>query len=1088
MAGLMAQVASAGVLDDAWRRVERRGAGPGVDGLTVEGYARDARTRLAALSRSLLDGTWRPRPGRRVRLLDDPDRRIVVAAVEDRVVQRALAVVLNAHYEPTLSDAAYAYRPGRSVAMALGEVDRHLGQGRTWFVRTDVRKFFDRIDRDRLLATLAADGIDPPIVRLIGRLLSAGAIEGAVLDEPGEGIGQGSALSPLLSNVYLRPVDAALTAAGFAYLRYADDVLALAETPQEATDALGLLTSEVEALGLRLNDRKTTRGHLREGFVFLGARFDERGRRPSAAAHAALAVRAAAAPGRVAALVEEWERWYGPLLAEEVEHPLVLWALLRRRPDAALARRRVALAGMATLAPGATLDGGGAPGAAGGTGAVRSPGAAGGTGAVRSPGAASGTGAVRSPGAASGTGAVGGPGAAGGTGAVGGPGAADAPGAADDVGAALVGAWRALGGPDGDAAALVEARHALAADGRREQAIAEVLAVPVAAVRALRADWAAAARAFAQAGALALAEAARALAGSARPERRQAEVAASDADLETIGACFAGRRDRHAVERRDKGAHHVAADTPGPLDGAGIARHLAGEARRGVYLVREDATVRFAVVETRVRRTVALPPWVARDDATGAEVVAAWRAWTRRAVDHLGAWSRAARRHGLASLLEDTGGGEHRLWFLFDGPLPMRHARELLTRLAEEAGPAPEGLGVSWLPASDRPGRAPGPHAWLPLGVHPRTGRRSTWLDAAGLPLAQPLAVLRSAERADVRRVTAIVRRGHQHPEVVQRRESEVLARLAEQPTATRVLTGCAVLRALARKAERLGHLETEERASLVEVLGHLPRGETEPTLCALLPGDPRLVRTRLERLPPFPASCARLAQRHTAVTREVGCDCRFRGLWGGAYPTPLLHAMRPDEIPAFRERMDARRRATGPAPAPRPGAAAAPAGAPPEDPAGARLPDHPAPDTAPAGALPRLALDTPPVTQDATQPATIDARAASRAETIAAEPGAAAPVAVEPARGRPAPVASGVDARPTQDGPTSADFQRALDRIGRLREALANAERGLQRATRDLDALFERAGTDRVPVRGATLVRQPGQPPRFRLERTEDV
>ena len=323
--GLHARLCAAGTLAAAWDRVRRRGAGPGIDRVSVEEYAGDVGARLEALSRGLADGTYRPRPGLRTRCAADPTRQLAVPSVEDRIVQRALADLLTPAYEPVLSDAAFAYRPGRSVAQALDRVQGWIGAGFRCYCRTDVARFFDSIDRERLEGMLRADGVYERVVCLIGRLHGAGTLEGAAVVLAETGIPQGSGLSPLLSNVYLRSVDLAMGEVGYPYLRYADDMLLLAATPDEVGDAHEALAEALARLGLTLSARKTRRGHVAQGFDFLGLRFDERGRRVSAAAYAALhrrcgeVVREAGGSVRAAArLVDEWESWHGPLRGAEV--------------------------------------------------------------------------------------------------------------------------------------------------------------------------------------------------------------------------------------------------------------------------------------------------------------------------------------------------------------------------------------------------------------------------------------------------------------------------------------------------------------------------------------------------------------------------------------------------------------------------------------------------------------------------------------------------------------------------------------------------------------------------------------------------
>jgi retron-type reverse transcriptase len=188
----------------AWDKVARRGAGPGIDRVTVAAYAQGLEERLDLLARRLARGDWRASPGRRIELAEDPDRPIVVSTVEDRIVQRALVDALTPAYEALLSEAARAYRPGLSLQGTLARVDRWLTEGRRWFVRTDITRFFESIDRERLLAQMATDGVDAVTVRRVRELLRAGLVEGLAWHDPEGGIPQGSALSPLLSNVYLR--------------------------------------------------------------------------------------------------------------------------------------------------------------------------------------------------------------------------------------------------------------------------------------------------------------------------------------------------------------------------------------------------------------------------------------------------------------------------------------------------------------------------------------------------------------------------------------------------------------------------------------------------------------------------------------------------------------------------------------------------------------------------------------------------------------------------------------------------------------------------------------------------------------------
>ncbi|MCA9525921.1 MAG: hypothetical protein KC549_06445, partial [Myxococcales bacterium] len=298
-------------LQAAWDHVQRKGSAPGVDGITAATFDP---ARLDALHAELMAGAWRPKAARRLRIASDPDRPLVIPTIEARVVQRALSDGLGPWYEPQLSGAAMAWRRGRGVDAALRVVDRHLAAGRRFFARGDIEKFFDRIDRAGLRSELERDGLDDRTRRLIDRLVGAGVVASAAFIEPTTGLPQGSALSPLLANVYLRPVDAALERAGVAFVRYGDDLLLLTESLEAALDGLGVLGDALRDLQLALSARKTRRGHLAEGFDFLGVRFDATGRGPPAGAIGHLGQRASALVAdlpALAALAAEWTRWYG---------------------------------------------------------------------------------------------------------------------------------------------------------------------------------------------------------------------------------------------------------------------------------------------------------------------------------------------------------------------------------------------------------------------------------------------------------------------------------------------------------------------------------------------------------------------------------------------------------------------------------------------------------------------------------------------------------------------------------------------------------------------------------------------------------
>jgi len=357
-AGLLERIAAPINLHTAYKAIRARDAGPGIDRISARFYAQKAEERLDRLSTILLEGGYRPSPVMRLWPRHDPWRPLSVPTVEDRIVQRAISLVLGPILEPTFSRASWAYRKGRSVSGALDVVQRHLDDGLRFYLRTDVEKFFDTVDQGRLLQMLCRDITDKRVTRLIKKLIMARVLEGAAFHLQTEGVPQGSGLSPLLSNVYLRPLDDAVLAAGYPLIRYADDMLILCKTYAQTAEALDFLSRQVEKLGLRLGARKTRRGHLGDGFTFLGARFGPQGRGPAARALKALTARARTlveendsdeARAKLRALGRTWAEYHGPLAAQDINAlPVLLGAPLATPERSELLRgyaeRRVALA------------------------------------------------------------------------------------------------------------------------------------------------------------------------------------------------------------------------------------------------------------------------------------------------------------------------------------------------------------------------------------------------------------------------------------------------------------------------------------------------------------------------------------------------------------------------------------------------------------------------------------------------------------------------------------------------------------------------------------------------------------------------
>jgi RNA-directed DNA polymerase len=181
-------------------------AAPGVDGLTWQGYAADVENKLNDLHGRVQRGAYRPLPSRRVYIpkADGKQRPLAVAALEDKIVQRATLMVLNAIYEEDFLGFSYGFRPRRGTHDALDALVVAIDSRKVnWILDADIRSFFDTINQNWLIRFLELRIGDKRIIRLIRKWLKAGVLEDGVVTTSEVGTGQGSVISPLLANIYL---------------------------------------------------------------------------------------------------------------------------------------------------------------------------------------------------------------------------------------------------------------------------------------------------------------------------------------------------------------------------------------------------------------------------------------------------------------------------------------------------------------------------------------------------------------------------------------------------------------------------------------------------------------------------------------------------------------------------------------------------------------------------------------------------------------------------------------------------------------------------------------------------------------------
>ena len=258
---------SVDLLEEAFCELKRNAA-PGTDGLTWQGYEADLERNLEDLHARLHRGAYRALPSRRV-YIPKPDGRqrpLAVTALEDKIVQRATAALLNAIYEEEFLGFSYGFRPGRGTHDALDALIVGINSRKVnWIFDADIRSFFDSVSWEWLIRFVEHRIKDSRIIRLIQKWLKAGVLEDGVVTVSDRGTGQGSVISPLLANIYLhyafdlwaerwRRREAV---GDVIIVRYADDLVVGFEHESDARRFWDTMRERLQEFSLSLHPDKT---------------------------------------------------------------------------------------------------------------------------------------------------------------------------------------------------------------------------------------------------------------------------------------------------------------------------------------------------------------------------------------------------------------------------------------------------------------------------------------------------------------------------------------------------------------------------------------------------------------------------------------------------------------------------------------------------------------------------------------------------------------------------------------------------------------------------------------------------------------
>jgi len=250
-------------LNAAWKKVKDNKGAAGIDGMTVDEMLPYLKEHREELLESIRGGWYKPKPVRRVEI-PKPDggvRLLGVPTVIDRMIQQAIAQVLEPIFEKTFSDNSYGFRPGRNAHQAIKQARKYYDEGYTCVVDIDLAKYFDTVNHDLLMDMLREQVRDKRVLTLIRKFLKSGIMINGLVNTSQEGTPQGGNLSPLLSNVYLTRFDKMLEERGHRFVRYADDCNIYVKSKRAAERVMTNCVEYLEGkLKLKVNRKKSCTG------------------------------------------------------------------------------------------------------------------------------------------------------------------------------------------------------------------------------------------------------------------------------------------------------------------------------------------------------------------------------------------------------------------------------------------------------------------------------------------------------------------------------------------------------------------------------------------------------------------------------------------------------------------------------------------------------------------------------------------------------------------------------------------------------------------------------------------------------------
>ena len=255
----------------AWGKVASGSGMPGVDGTTVERFANDAASHIRSIQQDLRAGEYRFAPLREFhRKTGGRQRTFSMPTLRDRVVHRAILDVAGRQIHGGQHSSSFAYRKGRSWLDALKAVEKARDGGQTWVYRGDIASFFDSIDHGILRTQISIQLEDERLALLVSDLIGTPSVTTTGFSERSRGLPLGLALSGALANLHLKGLDHRASRSGTTFVRYADDMISLTRTQEDAELSRSAIEGGLRQLDLALQPSKSYVSNFDRGFGYLG--------------------------------------------------------------------------------------------------------------------------------------------------------------------------------------------------------------------------------------------------------------------------------------------------------------------------------------------------------------------------------------------------------------------------------------------------------------------------------------------------------------------------------------------------------------------------------------------------------------------------------------------------------------------------------------------------------------------------------------------------------------------------------------------------------------------------------------------------